>query len=253
MGKSTMKPLTCVDEFDSLVANYKQSSKYRDPLIFAVGAAVRTQNGTLASVRYPVVNGPKENTGTAAIIMRVLGIVPEGVQTAWLTKRQLQRIVFYFSVFEGDGKNHPNIEVLKKAERLYDQKGPDTPGDVVVSFIFDDDTSVIGKIIGVEDATLRLYGRSLRLYTTHDLGMSDILRVLPSVVWENDVPLDPETVNTRLLSAAFERQVFAPNSASKIPLLMHRVNLANLKRVSPELTNARLGTYIDDAGNIRYI
>lgn len=244
-----MEPITTIDEFHSFVSDFKKSGIYRDPVLFAIGGVVRTSCGTPVSVRYPVVNGNMKNTGTAAVIMKVLGLESHGVRNISLSLRQIQEILSYFRPFENDGSLHRNIQVLKMAQGLYRDKGLDSPGDAVVSFVFDKDSPVSG----MEDATLRLYGRSLRLYQAHDAHLSEILMKLPCVIWENDIPIDPESTDECLLSAAFGGKPFAPNVASKIPLLLHRINAGKMGMTNFQLNQARLGTYIDEGGNIRYI
>lgn len=242
-----MKYPETLADFQKLVTEIQTGTGYKNPVLFGIGALVKTESGVLASVRYPVVNGPGQNTDITAVIMKVLDIKPEGMWVVRPTLRNIQEVLYHLAALENDGQAHPNIDALKIALRMYSKKGPDAPGDIVLSFLFEENVPVFG----VEDATLRLYGRSLGLYAAHDQSISDILRALPNVIWEHDVPLDPETVNTRLLQAAFEGRSFAPSSASKIPLLMHRINPANLKRASPELAGARLGAVVDTAGNFR--
>lgn len=244
-----MHRITTIAAFQEFTRAFMETAAYRNPVLFAIGGAVKTRDGIAASVRYPVVNGYMKNTGTAAILMKILGIQPKGVQNVPLTKRQLQEMLYFFKPFENDGVNHQNIQVLKMAENLYHDKDINSPGDAVASFIFDADSPVLG----MEDATLRLYGRSLSLYQAHDSHLSEILMNLPSVIWENDVPINQDGIDEDLLSAAFGGKVFAPNMASKVPLLIHRINIGKLGRITPRLNTARLGTYVDEGGNIRHI
>jgi len=69
MNQQSTYPAT-IDAFKQLVSDFKATASYKEPLLFAVGSRVFTGNGTLASVRYPVVNGPGQNTASAAIWMK---------------------------------------------------------------------------------------------------------------------------------------------------------------------------------------
>ncbi|MFX7849317.1 tetrahydrodipicolinate N-succinyltransferase N-terminal domain-containing protein, partial [Acinetobacter baumannii] len=89
-----------VDAFKQVVEDFKASAGYKEPLLFAVGSRVFTGNGTLASVRYPVVNGPGQNTASAAIWMKVLGVTPTGVQNITVSAAQLTEILAYFAPFK---------------------------------------------------------------------------------------------------------------------------------------------------------
>ncbi len=82
-----------VEEFTRITEEFKGSALFKKPLLFAVGRRVATQNGSIASVRYPVVNGPDQNTGTAAILMHVLGIEASGVQNILLTTPMLEEVL----------------------------------------------------------------------------------------------------------------------------------------------------------------
>ena len=46
------------DDFKAVVAEFQATDLYKPPILFSLGRHVETKNGTLASVRYPVVNGP---------------------------------------------------------------------------------------------------------------------------------------------------------------------------------------------------
>ena len=51
---------TSKEDFNRIADSYIESDRFRKPLLFAIGREVRTGNGTLASVRYPLVNGSVE-------------------------------------------------------------------------------------------------------------------------------------------------------------------------------------------------
>ena len=141
MSPSQQYPQTAED-FNRVTGEFQETEAYRAPLLFSVGGRVVTKNGTLASVRYPVVNGPGQNAGTAAILMKVLGITAEGVQNAVISSEQIAEILRYYAPFRNDGKYHANIEALKGASN--------TSEGVIASFIFEDVAPQ-----GVEDSTLK--------------------------------------------------------------------------------------------------
>ena len=226
-----------VADFTALVAEMKSDECYRAPKIWAVGAYVKTANGTIASVRYPVVNGPEQNTGSAVVLMKVLNINPSNVQNVVLNKEQISKVLSYFVAFEGDGKKHANIEVLKKAL--------DSEAEIVATFIFDDVDPQ-----GVADSTLKLYALSNRLFKPNQLNLTKIFTKLPNVAWIGDTPMDMDEVETALMSAAFDGGEYAPHMVDKFPLYCHRINDVKMGVRITDAHKVRLGAYLGEGTTI---
>ncbi len=230
---------TTVNEFNAITGQFQSSSKFKSPLLFAVGRKVMTGNGQLASVRYPVVNGPSQNQGMAAILMKVLDIHPTGVQNVELFRGHLQEILRYFAPFKDDGKQHPNLVVLQKALNTFSRTSDTLSQGIVATFIFDD---LFPQ--GVEDSTLKLYGLSNRLYKPNQLNFTGIFNRLPNVTWIGDTPVDEEEVEQALMSAAFDDQAFAPHMVDKFPLYTHRINALKMGVRITDQHKVRLGAYM---------
>lgn len=231
-----------VDQFNRVVGDFKSSGTYKNPILFAVGRRIKTRNGTLASVRYPVVNGPGQNTGSAAILMKVLGIQPEGVQSVEMTHEQLGEVLRYFAPFEGDGQQHSNVEVLKVANRLYLGTLPhDASRGVVATFIFDDVAPQ-----GVDDSTLKLYGLSNRHFKPNQLNLTKVFTKLPNVAWIGDTPVDSDEIDQLLMSATFENALYAPHMVDKFPLYVHRINAVKIGVRITDQHKVRLGAYLGE-------
>lgn len=229
------------DDFKRIVDDFKATDRYRDPLLFAVGRRVSTRNGVLASVRYPVVNGPGQNTGTAAILMQALDIEPVGVQHIELSFQAVDYILLcYFHPFRGDGKRHDNIRVLDQA-REFQNKAHMAGQSVIVSFIFDDIEPQ-----GVEDSTLKLYGLSNRHFKPNQLNLARIFTKLPNVAWTGDTPMDAEEIDSALMSAAFSRTSYAPHMVDKFPLYVHRINAVKMGVRITDQHKVRLGAYLGE-------
>lgn len=227
------------DEFKRVVAEVQSSDRYKNPLLFAVGSRVFTANGTLASVRYPVVNGPGQNTGSAAILVKALGIEPSGVQNLSLDAQQLAEVLRYFAPFKNDGKRHANVEVLQAALQQAVAAGERSP--VVATFIFDDIDPQ-----GVEDSTLKLYGLSHRLFKPNQLNLTKIFTKLPNVSWVGDTPMDAEEIDQALVSAAFGGGSYAPHMVDKFPLYVHRINAVKMGVRITDQHKVRLGAYLGE-------
>ena len=230
-----------VNEFKDLVASIKAESGFRLPMLSSIGRRVVTKNGTVSSVRFPVVNGPGQNTGTAAIFVKALGIKPAGVQTMVLSSGILRDILEYFAPFEGDGQLHANIDALKMALA---SPGLDR-GEIVATLIFDDVSPE-----GVDDATLKLYGLSLRHFRPNQLNFAGIFGKLPNVAWVGDEPMDVAEVGAEIMRAAFQGSKFAPCRIGGFQMLgyLKKISegkgkpedLGQLRRISQAMQKASL-------------
>lgn len=230
-----------VDSFKAVVSDFQSTDQYKPPVLFSIGRCVETKNGMLASVRYPVVNGPGQNTGSAAILMKVLGIVPEGVQNVAVTNRQLIEILRYFAPFENDGKHHANIVALRRAFDWSNDTRMDESKGIVATFIFDDVAPQ-----GVEDSTLKLYALSNRLFKPNQLNLAKIFTKLPNVAWIGDSPMDSDEVEQSLMAAAFDDMLYAPHMVDKFPLYIHRINALKMGVRITDQHKVRLGAYLGE-------
>jgi len=231
-----------VDAFKAMVADFQSSARYRAPVLFAVGRRVYTRNGTLASVRYPVVNGPGQNTGSAAILMKVLGVEPSGVQNVTMSRVQIEEALKYFAPFEGDGKVHANVDVLERALAASGgNPAPDGSSGIVATFTFEDIEPQ-----GVEDSTLKLYALSNRIFRPGQQNLAKIFTKLPNVAWAGDTPMDADEIDAALMDAAFSGGGFAPIMVDKFPLYIHRVNAVKLGVRITDQHKVRLGAYLGE-------
>ncbi len=228
------------DDFKRIVDKFKATDRYKDPLLFAIGRRVSTANGVLASVRYPVVNGPGQNTGTAAILMWALDIEPVGVQHVELSPPALDDILCYFAPFQGDGKHHDNIRVLERALQAL-RNAPAADRSIIASFIFDDIEPQ-----GVEDSTLKLYGLSNRHFKPNQLNLARIFTKFPNVSWVGDTPLDKDEIDGAIMSATFSRASYAPHMVDKFPLYIHRINAVGMGVRITDQHKVRLGAYLGE-------
>ena len=62
--------------------------------------------------------------------MKVLGIEPKGVQSVLFGPGHLDAALRFFHPFEGDGKVHANIELLKRARHRFSQARKQPRGDL---------------------------------------------------------------------------------------------------------------------------
>lgn len=235
-----------VDDFKRVAGEFQASEQFRKPLLFSIGRRIFTRGNTLASVRYPVVNGPDQNLGTAAVLMKVLGIEPEGVQNVSLSRNQISEALRYFAPFENDGKIHANIEAIKMSRIFCGLLGQDEPSPhLVATFIFDDVAPQ-----GVEDSTLKLYGLSNRHFKPNTLNLTKIFTKLPNVAWHGDVPMDEDEVRDAIMLSAFGEKLFAPGRVDKFPLYAHRMDTQKMGVRIGDASKVRLGAYLSEGTTV---
>ena len=231
-------------EYPQNVDNFKATDHYKAPVLFAVGRRVETRSGILTSVRYPVVNGPEQNTGSAAILMKVLGVEPVGVQNILLTPDHMAKVLKYFAPFKNDGKVHLNLQAFNSI-RAAMIGGRPIDGDCrfVATFIFNDIEPQ-----GVEDSTLKLYGLSNRLFKPNQLNLTKVFTRLPNVAWIGDTPLDSDEIDKALMSTAFDigAKSYAPHMVDKFPLYIHRINAVKMGVRITDQHKVRLGAYLGE-------
>lgn len=231
-----------VTDFTRFADEFKSSEAFRPPMLFAVGSRVFTSGGVHASTRYPLVNGPGQNQGTAAVLMKVLGIEPKGVQSVRFGPGDLDKVLRFFHPFEGDGKVHANVDLLKRAQKIAFAEREDR---LVATFVFDDMAPE-----GVDDATLKLYGLSNRHFRPNQLNLQKVFTKLPNVAWVGDTPMDSNEIDDALLEAAFGGGTFAPHMVDKFPLYVHRVNALKLGVRITDQHKVRLGAYLGEGTTI---
>ena len=245
MSQSVKQYPQTVDDFNRVTSELRAAAGFREPLLFSIGRRVFTGGGTLASVRYPVVNGPGQNLGTAAILIKILGVQLQGVQNVTLNREQIYEAVKYFAPFEKDEKRHENIEVIKRAlssDVLRSHESGNNLSNLVATFIFDD-----VEPIGVEDSTLKLYGLSNRHFKPNQLNLIKIFTKLPNVSWHGDVPMDEGEIAWSLMDAAFSNGTpYAPHMVDKFPLYIHRINAIKMGVRVTDQHKVRLGAYLGE-------
>lgn len=231
-------PLTH-DDFGRLVSEVQAQTCFRKPLLYAIGGQVLT-NGkepVLASVRYPVVNGPDQNLGTLAVLQGVLGFDGSSpVVNGLMTSIHIDHALRMFTPFANEPEGHRNIQALRAAKAAVQLGRP-----VAFTAIFEDVDP-----IGVEDSTLKLYGLSNRFFRPNQLNLMKIFARLPNVAWVGDRPLDEEEVENALMRVGFGDGSFSPQMVDKFPLFIHRMNALALGVRIMDQNKVRLGAYLGD-------
>lgn len=231
--------------FHSLVAEVEGRFGYVRPAAFAVGYATVAPSGKVLDTAFPVVN-LAENFGAAAVLADVVGY-RSGTGAHNLTGEQLDRVLAAFAEFEGDGKDHPNIDAVKAARSVLGVAplpgGTRQPVAVFIGVLTDAPT-------GPSDVYLRLHLLSHRKVQPHGVSLDGAFGHLNNAVWTNLGPFDPDgfdMIRFRLRAAGTEVRV---HSIDKFPrmsdyVVPSGVRIANADRV-------RLGAYLSEGTTVMH-
>ena len=245
--------ISTVEDFKSYVAAVESRDGYQAPAAFAVGVAhygisdvskpdTWSENAKILDTYYPLVNCG-ENNGSAAILADAVGHLG-GTQSYLLSADLVQKALACFAPFEGDGKVHANIEVLKQCEQL--SAGTDKPQRVVVTFLQD----LQDDITSVYDAYLRLHLLSHRKVKPHGIKLDGAFGVLNNVVWTEQGPFDPDNFELVRMHAQSQGRHIGVRSIDKFPRMTDYVIPSGVR--IGDADRVRLGAHLADGTTIMH-
>ena len=189
------------EDYDNYIEAVRSRPVYEHPTAFAICLASHTLvnagepevmfgGAQVLDTWYPHVN-LMEHFDTAAVLADVTGH-STGSASRSLSRTNIEMVLRIFGPLEGDGKYHPNIEILKALHQLL--TSPDhtktlVPQTVVVTFI----GSLDDPPVDVHDCYLRLHLLSHRRVQPRSINLSGLIGLLPNVLWTSEGPLAPET------------------------------------------------------------
>jgi 2,3,4,5-tetrahydropyridine-2,6-dicarboxylate N-succinyltransferase len=237
-------PIVTTDDFSAHTSAVEGREGYIRPAAFALGVATIAPSGKVLDTAYPMVN-LGENFGSAAVYADLAGHF-SGTATHRLSAAQLDEAIASFSPFIGDGKSHPNIDVLRSIRGLLDQPCISGSRVAVVAFIGE----LTDEPIDASDVYLRLHLLSHRKVRPHGVSLNGAFGLLNNVVWTNLGPFDPDGFDiTRLAVRALGHEVRV-HSIDKFPrmsdyVVPSGVRIANADRV-------RLGAHLSEGTTVMH-
>lgn len=237
--------ITTVDAFKEHVAAVEARDGYVQTAGFGVGIATVAPSGKVLDTAFPVVNFG-ENFGAAAVLADVVGHT-SGTASYPLDADKVQAALDAFAAFEGDGKSHPNIDVLKiAAKSLSNSTARGGVRQAVVVFL----GAVTDAPTGPSDVYFRLHLLSNRRVQPNSISLDGAFGHLNNVVWTNLGPFDPdgfEMVRAEIRAEGVEIKV---TSVDKFPQMTDYVvpvgvRIANADRV-------RLGAHLAEGTTVMH-
>jgi 2,3,4,5-tetrahydropyridine-2,6-dicarboxylate N-succinyltransferase len=240
----TVKTAT-VEEFSAHVAAVEARDGYVRPAAFAIGMATIAPSGKVLDTAYPVVNCG-ENFGSAAVLADLVGHT-SGTGTYQLTDEMLAAAQDTFACFAGDGKAHPNIDVLGMARSALGAPSPHGGTRYVgVAFI----GTLDDKPIDASDVYLRLHLLSHRKVQPNGVSLDGAFGLLNNVVWTNLGPFDPDgfdLVRGGLRAMGHEIRV---NGIDKFPAMADYVVPSGVRIA--DASRVRLGAHLAEGTTVMH-
>ncbi len=240
-----MVQLQTVEDFKNLVQQIENSEGYQRPQAFGIGIATIDGNSNMLDCYFPYPNY-ESNYSSAAILAKVLGYLNTTCSFI-LNLEQLEEIISYFKPFEGDGKNHPNIEILKVFEENI-KNGLNERKSIVVSFIAPFAADQGSE--QVADAYLRLHLLSHRLVKPHGINLTGIFKILPNVAWTNEGPIAMDELEKYRLSCVMQGKRLTINSVDKFPRMTDYVVPTGVRIA--DASRIRLGAYLGEGTTVMH-
>jgi 2,3,4,5-tetrahydropyridine-2,6-dicarboxylate N-succinyltransferase len=239
----TVKTAT-VEEFSAHVAAVEARDGYVRPAAFAIGMATIAPSGKVLDTAYPVVNCG-QNFGSAAVLADLVGHT-SGTGTYQLTDEMLAAAQDTFACFAGDGKAHPNIDVLGMARSALGAPSPHGTRYVGVAFI----GALDDKPIDASDVYLRLHLLSHRKVQPNGVSLDGAFGLLNNVVWTNLGPFDPDgfdLVRGGLRAMGHEIRV---NGIDKFPAMADYVVPSGVRIA--DASRVRLGAHLAEGTTVMH-
>jgi 2,3,4,5-tetrahydropyridine-2,6-dicarboxylate N-succinyltransferase len=234
-----------VEEFSAHVAAVEARDGYVRPAAFAIGIATIAPSGKVLDTSYPVVNCG-ENFGSAAVLADLVGHT-SGTGTYQMTDEMLAAAQDTFACFVGDGKSHPNIDMLGIARSALGAPSPHGGTRYVgVAFI----GALDDKPIDASDVYLRLHLLSHRKVQPHGVSLDGAFGLLSNVVWTNLGPFDPDgfdLVRGGLRALGHEIRV---NGIDKFPSMTDYVIPSGVRIA--DASRVRLGAHLAEGTTVMH-
>jgi len=242
--------MNTVAAFKEYVNSIESSDQYVRPLAFGLGIRKSKEDKTL-EVFFPVINY-ESSYGTAAVLHDVSNHTGHKNGHLVLSEDQLKSAISKFKAFDGDGKNHPNIEVLKQLVEAY--KTPDTYHslDVIVYFLYDKDQAVETA----EEGYFKIQCLSQLLVKPHGINCSGIFGKMNNVAWTNKGPILPADLASQKIKWSLKGEELVVSHVDKFPYMVNfhvpegvRVVSGSKVRLGAHLSS---GTTVMPAGYINF-
>jgi len=204
-----------IKEFKEYVSSVEAKDNYTMPLAFGLGLRKSKGEKTL-EVFNPVINF-ESSYGTAAVLQDISSHTGNKNGLVVLSSDQLSEAISKFKVFEGDGKSHPNIELLSQLANANQSSNTYHSLDVIVYFLFDKDQPVET----VEEGYFKIQCLSQLLVKPHGINCGGIFGKMNNIAWTNKGPILPKDLTSEKIKWTFKGEELVVSHVDKFPYMVN--------------------------------
>jgi 2,3,4,5-tetrahydropyridine-2-carboxylate N-succinyltransferase len=233
--------MNTVEEFKNYVNKIQESTSYKNPLAFALGVK-RTKNGKVLDAHFPLINW-NSSFGTAAVVIKELGVKADENTSYVLSKEQLSNIFECFSPFVDEIGKHHNVALMKTLIDNSDKIHDYYESELVAYFLYDDKLDVQNAVEGY----FKLQAISQRHVLPHGLNLNGIFGKLNNIAWTSNGPVLPEDLSGQITKHLFS----SPLSVSHVDKFPYMINyhVPSGVRVASG-SQVRLGAYLGEGTTV---
>lgn len=207
--------MNTIEAFKEYVSSVEAKDQYTRPLAFGLGIRKTKADKTL-EVFYPVINY-ESSYGTAAVLQDVSDHSGNKNGHVVLSQKQLSNAISKFEAFQGDGKSHPNIELLTQLQNANQSGDTYHTLDVIAYFLFDKDQAVET----VEEGYFKIQCLSQLLVKPHGINCGGIFAKMNNVAWTNKGPILPSDLAAEKIKWAFKGEELVVSHVDKFPYMVN--------------------------------
>jgi len=233
--------MNTVEDFKSYVNEIQSEDNYKNPVAFALGVK-RSKNGKVLDAYFPLINW-ESSFGTAAVVMKELGVEPGKNQSYRLSEDQLGKIYDCFAPFLNEIEKHQNVALIKTLKENCSKSHDYYQSELVAYFLYDDKQDVEDAVEGY----FKLQAISQRHVLPHGLNLNGIFGKLNNIAWTSRGPVLPDDLSVETTRHLFGDPVTVSH-VDKFPYLVNYHVPSGVRIASG--SQVRLGAYLGEGTTI---
>lgn len=237
-----MKKIVTTEEFNSLVAEIKSQSGYKEPIAFGIARVNRGKKNSekILQASFPIINW-NENFGSAAIFIKALqdsGSVvdfsgSEFVST--ISKGFIKSAITSFEPYinEAKGHAHKNVQVIKTLLEM-----GFIGNNFKIVFLFEE-----ANPQSVEAVYLKLYALSQSKAALRTVNLNGAFGILPNVAWAGNTPYELDFLREHEIEMKLNGMYPTVDSVDKFPRYLQHIIPADNTRIL-DASRVRMGAQL---------
>ena len=228
--------MNTIQDFKDYVSSVESTPGYKKPVAFGLG--IRKKKGdTTLEVFYPHINYGNAY-GTAAVLHDAVsyGKYESGYEI--ISKAALEQALEKFKPFENDGKDHPNIDLIRTLSEAPQDLNTYHETDIICYFMYETDKGVASP----EEGYFKTQCLSQLHVKPHDLDCSGIFGKMNNIAWTNKGPILPQDLAAEKVKWTFRGEELVVSHVDKFPYMVNFHVPAGVRIVQG--SKVRLGAHL---------